>query len=96
MNELFGQWNEHPPTSVLVKALVDGFAGAKAPPKSVEEAAQRAGISEGDLMKLRTQVGRALPIQAKDPGLPAQAPVFDLGAMREKNAHRLKATAKAR
>jgi len=90
-NELFEGWGEHPPTNLLVKAIVEGFGGTRPGPMgqtadvqmppAAAEAMEKAALAE-----IRTKgAGRIPIIQGRDKGLPKAPPVFDLDKLRERN-----------
>lgn len=95
VNELFEGWDEHPPTNILVKALVDGFSGKKPadvnsssdvdmPPEAFKV------MQASALEQIKHRAGNRVPVvRGKDPGLPKTAPIFDFDAMRAKNAERI-------
>ena len=96
VNELFLGWEDFPPTNLLLKALVEGFGGGKPAHRATEpleippEAAQ--AMQDSAMAAIVAKAGSRLPIvRGRDPGLPKTPPVFDLEALRKRNAE---ATAK--
>jgi hypothetical protein len=95
VKELFSGWSDHPPTNILVRAIVEGLGGGKASvaseddfsvPQVAQDAMQRAATAA-----IAAKAGSRLPvIHGKDTGLPKAAPVFDLDILREKNIELLK------
>lgn len=93
--ELFEGWDEHPPTNILVKALLDGFGGGKNTkpdpdlklPPHIQDTLQRSAVAA---INAKADP-KWLPVtRGRDPGLPGVAPIFDLDELREKNAERLR------
>lgn len=93
VNELFAGWSEHPPTNILVKALVEGFGGGVKTqvryydtidiPVEATAAMQRSALAG-----IAAKAGATLPVlQGHDSGLPKATPIFDIGEMRERNAN---------
>ena len=90
-NELIEGWNENPPVHLLVKALVIGFGGQTA------SHSRESSINDSNIDEIRAKAGAMLPVyRGRDPGLPSSAPIFDLNAMREKNAMKILARNAAR
>jgi len=90
--ELFEGWVDHPPTNLLVKAIVEGFGGAK--PKLAEGAWSADNIppeamqamQNSALQQIAVKAGPTLPIQrGRDKGLPKAPPIFDEETMRQRN-----------
>lgn len=90
MNELFAGWDEHPPTNILVKALVEGFGGktkpqgasafVDVPPEATAE------MSRSALTYIAAKAGSRLPIvKGRDKGLPAKPPSFDVEELKKRN-----------
>ena len=104
VNELFSGWDEHTPTHLLVKALVEGFGGGKisspSPPGSANPAyavplEAQAAMQTSVLNNIAAKAGPAMPIlRGRDPGLPAKPPSFDLDELRERNLDILRKRAK--
>lgn len=98
-NELFEGWSEHPPTNLLLKAIVEGLGGAQVPgsalpnvPPEAAEAMERAALAEIQAKG----AGRIPIVRGRDKGLPKTPPVFDLDTMRAHNADVAKAFAKGK
>lgn len=90
MNELFEGWSEHPPTNLLVKAIVEGLGGGRSSAPSenfvVPPEAQKA-MQDSALAEISVKAGHQLPVlRGRDPGLPPAKPVFDLDEMKARNA----------
>jgi hypothetical protein len=96
VGELFSGWTEHPPTNILVKALVDGFGGMKRSttideelviPKQAQDALQAGAVSA-----IASKADpRWLPVvRGKDPGLSQTKPVFDTQELRRRSTDALR------
>ena len=89
---MFAGWSKYPPTNILVKALVEGFGGTtKTTPKPGEEfeipSEAMAAMQKSAVEAIAAKAGSRIPVmKGKDPGLPKAMPIFDLDAMRQKNA----------
>jgi hypothetical protein len=92
--ELFEGWADHPPTNLLVKAIVEGFGGGKpsapaggwenVPPEALAEANR--AMQNSALQQIAVKAGPTLPIQkGRDRGLPKAPPIFDEETMRQRN-----------
>jgi hypothetical protein len=96
VNELFTGWNEHPPTNILVHAIVKGLGGETTTTSSSDDTFTIPNEAQDALQKSATaaiaaKAGHRLPvIQGRDTGLPKASPVFDVDALREKNIELLK------
>jgi len=101
VNELFAGWKDHPPTNILVKALLDGFAGGGKKssadggeiniPPSAQDAMQRAAVAA---ISAKADA-KWLPVtRGRDPGMPTSAPVFDVDELRSRNREVIKKRAK--
>ena len=91
VRELFDGWSDHPPTNLLVKAIVEGLGGGKpktyapvdVPPEAFEQ------MQKSALAAIAVKAGPRVPIiHGKDKGLPKAAPIFDLDELRKRNAER--------
>jgi hypothetical protein len=89
-HELFTGWDEHPPTNLLVKAIVEGLGGQTQPkandvvdvPPEAMLAMQRSAAQA-----VVAKAGSRLPmVHGRDKGLPSAQPVFDIEEMRRRNA----------
>jgi hypothetical protein len=91
---LFEGWAEHPPTNLLLQAIIDGLGGgSKAKPakpsaeQTEAESRAMAAMQQSALAEIQTKAGPSFPVmRGKDKGLPKAAPVFDENLLRERNA----------
>jgi hypothetical protein len=96
VNDLFAGWDEHPPTNILVKALLEGLGGGnKAKTKAVTSAdipaAAMDAMQKSAMQAIAAKAGPTLPIiQGKDKALPKTPPIFDENELRQRNAEVLK------
>ena len=98
---MFEGWSDHPPTNLLLKAIVEGLGGGKATgtkqaelavPPEAAEAMEKAALAE-----IRTKGAGRIPIvRGRDKGLPKTLPVFDIDAMRANNATTARALVKGK
>jgi hypothetical protein len=91
VNELFSGWVDHPPTNILVKAIVEGLGGGRKAqidhetmdiPPDASAAMQRSALAG-----IASKAGPTLPVmRGRDLGLPTAQPVFDIDEMKRRNA----------
>jgi hypothetical protein len=94
VNDLFVGWSEHPPTNILVKALVEGLGGglrSSMPEENIDDVlashpAANYAMQNAAVQAIAAQAGSRLPVTyGRDSGLPKTPPVFDIDKLREKN-----------
>jgi hypothetical protein len=85
---------------LLVKAIVDGFGGGTKAPSADNDTAEipqeaMDAMQREAMRGIAAKAGSRLPIvRGRDRGLPKKEPVFDIGAMRERNAEVIRRRAK--
>ena len=88
-NELFTDWEEYPPTNLLVKAIVEGLGGGAKPKENVDFAVPpeaMLAMQRSAAQAIVTKAGPRLPmVRGPDKGLPPTPPTFDLEEMRKRN-----------
>lgn len=93
---MFAGWDEHPPTNILVKALLDGLSGGAKPKTDAEgnwnippEALAEMQKSAVASIQAKADPGW-LPVKSgPDKGMPKMAPIFDVDELKAKNAEAL-------
>jgi hypothetical protein len=92
VNELMLGWEDHTPTNILVKALLEGLGGGKANKTPTADEFQQLApeamkaMQDSAMEAIVAKAGNRLPVtRGRDKGLPHRGPIFDVELLRDKN-----------